>query len=178
LFTLQSCAFDRDQFSPARLAKIKAFSSEVDPGSRKENASKQKLELPFRFNRNGTGSSHNKTPATTMEAVMFRLSVCAATFVIGVFACLQGARAADAVPKFDIVRNCKVEISGGSGIGETLASCVADEERSRDELSPQWTKFLPSDKTVCIRETSIDGAPSYVELQTCLEITSGRSSSK
>ena len=37
-----------------RLAR--AFFSEVDAGSRQENASKQKIEPPFRFNRNGKGS--------------------------------------------------------------------------------------------------------------------------
>src|SRR3954471_22794587 len=35
----------------------RAFSSEVDTGSREENASKQKDRAPFRFNRNGKGSS-------------------------------------------------------------------------------------------------------------------------
>src|SRR5258708_16076714 len=35
----------------------RAFSSEVGPGSRKENASKQEARAPFRFNRNGKGSS-------------------------------------------------------------------------------------------------------------------------
>jgi hypothetical protein len=35
----------------------RAFSSEVGTGSREENASKQKTRAPFRFNRNGTGSS-------------------------------------------------------------------------------------------------------------------------
>jgi ABC-2 type transport system permease protein len=34
----------------------KAFSSEVDPGSREENALNQKRRAPFRFHRNGTGS--------------------------------------------------------------------------------------------------------------------------
>jgi len=35
---------------------LRAFSSEVDTGSREENASKQEREPPFRFNRNGKGS--------------------------------------------------------------------------------------------------------------------------
>src|SRR5712691_11822389 len=34
----------------------RAFSSEVDTGSREENASKQKDRAPFRFHRNGKGS--------------------------------------------------------------------------------------------------------------------------
>src|SRR5258707_8485529 len=40
-----------------------AFSSEVDTGSREENASKQNDRAPFRFNRNGKGSSGNLAPA-------------------------------------------------------------------------------------------------------------------
>src|ERR1700733_5882417 len=37
----------------------RAFSSEVDTGSREENASKQKSRAPFRFHRNGNGSSRS-----------------------------------------------------------------------------------------------------------------------
>jgi GNAT superfamily N-acetyltransferase len=40
-----------------QIGETKAFSSEVDPGSRQENASKQETRAPFRFNRNGKGSS-------------------------------------------------------------------------------------------------------------------------
>ncbi|QOZ19594.1 hypothetical protein XI02_34485 [Bradyrhizobium sp. CCBAU 21365] len=35
----------------------RAFSSEVDTGSREENASKQESRTPFRFHRNGKSSS-------------------------------------------------------------------------------------------------------------------------
>jgi tungstate transport system ATP-binding protein len=38
-------------------APSKAFSSEVETGSRQENASNQESGAPFRFNRNGNGSS-------------------------------------------------------------------------------------------------------------------------
>jgi creatinine amidohydrolase len=37
----------------------KAFSSEVETGSRQENASNQESKAPFRFNRNGEGSGRN-----------------------------------------------------------------------------------------------------------------------
>jgi hypothetical protein len=36
-----------------RSRALEAFSSEVDTGSREENASRQKPKPPFRFNRNG-----------------------------------------------------------------------------------------------------------------------------
>src|SRR6185312_16214061 len=43
---------------PGRSAR--AFSSEVETGSREENASKQESRAPFRFNRNGKGSSQGR----------------------------------------------------------------------------------------------------------------------
>jgi carbamoyltransferase len=48
-----------EHFDAAWFAR--AFSSEVDPGSRQENASKQEARAPFRSNRNGQGSraQHN-----------------------------------------------------------------------------------------------------------------------
>jgi hypothetical protein len=84
----------------------------------------------------------------------------------------QIAPAADAVPKFDVARNCKDEVADSAGTGETLASCTKDEEQARQELAEHWSEFAREDKMTCIRETSGDGTPSYVELQTCLEMTS------
>jgi hypothetical protein len=73
---------------------------------------------------------------------------------------------ADNVPKFDIARECRSE--GGSQA--VLVKCAADEEQARADLQPQWSQFSAVDKTVCIRETTMDGTPSYVELLTCLEM--------
>ena len=49
---------------------------------------------------------------------------------------------------------------------------MADELRAKDDLTQQWAGFAREDKVSCIRATSADGAPSYVELQTCLEMAS------
>jgi len=38
-------------------------------------------------------------------------------------------------------------------------------------LTQQWERFSSADKTMCLRGTSSDGTPSYVELQTCLEMS-------
>jgi hypothetical protein len=46
----------------AKRRQARAFSSEVDTGSREENASKQESRAPFRFHRNGKGSSAMKSP--------------------------------------------------------------------------------------------------------------------
>jgi len=100
-----------------------------------------------------------------MRTIIFTAALVAALFIP------LSARAADSgVPKFDIAKNCKAEVAGGSGIGETVESCTHDEEQARQQLVPQWDQFSRDDKSTCIRETSMDGSPSYVELQTCLEI--------
>jgi hypothetical protein len=103
-------------------------------------------------------------------------SFVATAVLFGFLASISPTSAAtDTVPKFDIERNCRTELSGGSSTGETMASCKADEERARDELIPRWNVFSQADKKLCIQETQIDGTPSYVELETCLEMApSGR----
>ena len=73
---------------------------------------------------------------------------------------------ADAVPQFEIVRECQAE--GGSK--ETEQRCANDEMHARDQLQVEWIQFSPSAKLQCKGETSVDGASSYVELQTCLEM--------
>lgn len=73
---------------------------------------------------------------------------------------------ADHVPKFDIARECRSE--GGSAAMQ--ASCAGDEAQARDQLEPLWDQSATADRAVCVRETSTDGSPSYVELLTCLEM--------
>src|SRR6266496_4152029 len=52
--TAHSCAIPTGTRSKRfAIARSKAFSSEVEPGSRQENASNQESRAPFRFNRNG-----------------------------------------------------------------------------------------------------------------------------
>lgn len=83
----------------------------------------------------------------------------------------QSRAATDSVPKFDIERGCRLELAAGSPIGETMASCRADEQRARDAVALRWSSFSQTDRTLCTKETQIDGSPSYVELEICLEMT-------
>jgi hypothetical protein len=53
--------------------RVRAFSSEVETGSRQENASNQESRAPFRLHRNGKGSSspsarRRRRPATGLES--------------------------------------------------------------------------------------------------------------
>jgi len=73
---------------------------------------------------------------------------------------------ADAVPKFDIARECRFE--GGSK--PMQERCATDERQARDQLQTEWTQFSPSAKNQCNQETSSDGTPSYVEFLTCLQM--------
>jgi hypothetical protein len=82
------------------------------------------------------------------------------------FASLPFITIADSVPKFDIARECRSE--GGSQV--MLEICAEDEAAARDQLQPLWIQSSAADKASCVRETSMDGTPSYVELLTCLEM--------
>ena len=85
---------------------------------------------------------------------------------IAILASLSLTPVADNVPKFDIARECRSE--GGSQAMQQ--KCAADEAEARDQVQPLWAQSSAADKTQCVRETSADGSPSYVELLTCLEM--------
>ena len=73
---------------------------------------------------------------------------------------------ADAVPQFDIVRECQVE----GGTKQAEQRCTEDETQARDQLHAEWIQFSSSAKLQCIGETSIDDTSSYVEFLTCLQM--------
>jgi hypothetical protein len=84
---------------------------------------------------------------------------------------LDQARAADRIPAFDIARNCNEEVAGA---GTKVASCTKDETDAKNELAQRWSQFgAASEKKACIGESSVGGGQSYVELLTCLEMSSG-----
>ncbi len=79
---------------------------------------------------------------------------------------LHPIAAADAVPQFEIARECRNE----GGPKETEQRCVADEIQARNQLQAEWIQFSPSAKLLCNQETNGDGTSSYVEFLTCLEM--------
>jgi hypothetical protein len=81
------------------------------------------------------------------------------------------AAAADRVPAFDIVRNCGAEVAAAGT--ESVASCTKDETDAKNELDKRWPEFSASNKQACVEEGSIGVEQSYVELLTCLEMSSG-----
>ena len=101
-----------------------------------------------------------------MRTIIFTVAVTvAASWAI------DQARAADRIPAFDIVRNCSAEVASAGT--EKVADCAKDETDARNKLDKSWPQFGASDKHACVRESSIGGTQSYVELLTCLEMSSG-----
>ncbi|MEH2470730.1 hypothetical protein V1281_000028 [Nitrobacteraceae bacterium AZCC 2161] len=79
---------------------------------------------------------------------------------------LQPTAIADAVPKFDIARECQ-----GEGVTtEMQKRCAGDETLARDKLQTEWVQFRARARILCNQETSMNGSPSYVEFLTCLEM--------
>jgi hypothetical protein len=85
---------------------------------------------------------------------------------IVVMATLSPVAVSDTVPKFDIVRECRLE--GGSTV--ELEPCEEDEGDALRELHQAWAQFAGADKRNCIASATTGGSPSYVELLTCLEM--------
>jgi hypothetical protein len=79
---------------------------------------------------------------------------------------------ADTVPKFDIARSCKLDAAATSGLAvdQSIKSCMNDEQKARQQLGSQWSKFPAASRTSCTSQESIGGTPSYVSLQTCLQL--------
>ena len=79
---------------------------------------------------------------------------------------------ADGVPNFDISRSCKLDVAATTGltVDQSMKSCVSDEEKAKQQLADQWSKFPASGRASCTSQESIGGTPSYVSLLTCLQM--------
>jgi len=79
---------------------------------------------------------------------------------------------ADGVPKFDIVRSCKLDVAATAGltVDQSVKSCVSDENKAKQQLGGQWSKFPAPSRASCTSQESIGGTPSYVSLLTCLQM--------
>jgi hypothetical protein len=87
---------------------------------------------------------------------------------IVMLATLSPIAVSDQVPKFDIANECNLEGGGGATVGR----CSQDESAALGQLKTRWNQFGANNKKSCVGESSGHGGSSYVELLTCLEITS------
>lgn len=93
-----------------------------------------------------------------------------AVFVVALCSVAR-AESGSRLPQFDIARNCGAEDAGVSKLDQTMTACKQDETAARDQLSKQWPHFRADARRTCSEESSSGGAQSYVELQTCLELS-------
>src|SRR5262249_53989406 len=77
---------------------------------------------------------------------------------------------ADRVPSWDVTASCRAagSISYNQSANERLTSCLASEQRIREELDKNWSTFPAADRISCVK--SLTFSPTYTELVTCLEM--------
>jgi hypothetical protein len=82
---------------------------------------------------------------------------------------------ADGVPNINYEKGCRASSAADASLGivgddQSINACMADEKNARDQLAQQWAQFSPGDREHCERLAAWGEMPSYVELQTCLQI--------
>ena len=78
---------------------------------------------------------------------------------------------ADTVPKLNYEPSCKAAVTAAALPGRDEESCKRDEETARATLEKIWSQFDSADRQRCLSLTTLGGAPSYVELLTCVEMS-------
>jgi hypothetical protein len=86
---------------------------------------------------------------------------------IAILLTLSPISVSDAVPKFDTVRECRLE--GGPSVD--VARCSRDEAAALRQLQDAWAQYAGADRKTCTTEATIGDFASYVELLSCLEMS-------
>jgi hypothetical protein len=80
------------------------------------------------------------------------------------------AAVADSVPSWDLTASCRA--AGLAGYSQTpderVKSCLASEQRTREELTKHWSTYAAEGRIGCVK--SLTFSPTYTELVTCLEM--------
>ena len=78
---------------------------------------------------------------------------------------------ADNPPRFDIEKSCAGLTAQNSGIQRPQQACHDDESKARSALTASWASYPAPERNRCVESASLVGAPSYVQVLTCLEMT-------
>jgi hypothetical protein len=79
--------------------------------------------------------------------------------------------AADRVPTLNIEPSCRAAVSSAAIAGRDENSCKQDELAARGRLEQDWGQYSARERSHCTQLSTLGGAPSYVELLTCLELS-------
>jgi len=82
----------------------------------------------------------------------------------------RAAPVADGVPNWDVTASCQAaaRVASNQTPSDRLQSCLATEQRTRDDLNKNWSTFPADDRIGCVK--SLTFSPTYTELVTCLEM--------
>jgi hypothetical protein len=116
-----------------------------------------------------------------LEIVMLQqlIIAIAAASALGILFCPTDASArrtraavADAVPSWDVTASCRTagSVAYAQTPSERMQRCLASEQRTREELTKNWSNFPAADRNGCVK--SLTFSPPYTELVTCLEMRS------
>jgi len=100
--------------------------------------------------------------------------ICGLAMTVFAGECALAKPAAGGPPQLDIKATCK-RAQPVSGETSAFDSCMNDEKGAQAELAKSWSTFKAGPRAICVQETKIGGAPSYVELITCLEMSKAAS---
>jgi hypothetical protein len=80
--------------------------------------------------------------------------------------------AADGVPAYDTAHSCRLDLAATAGltVDQSMKNCMRNERQARRQLGSQWQKFSVASRARCSSIEGIGGTPSYVSLQTCLQM--------
>jgi hypothetical protein len=90
-----------------------------------------------------------------------------------IIACLVATTAvanAGPPPKLDVQATCRRAQPLSGGEKSAYQGCLNDELDAQKELVKTWSSFTAGAQSTCVQETKIGGAPSFVELLTCLQL--------
>ena len=86
--------------------------------------------------------------------------------------------AAVSVPKFDVEQTCRAAVIGADAPGHASADCQRDEQDARSKLEKDWSQYSAAQRSQCDGLVTTGGAPSYVELLTCLEMAANQGAAR
>ena len=100
---------------------------------------------------------------------MNRLGLVLALVIAGGTAAVAD-RGRDGIPEIDFARTCRETPPVAMDRKQQQESCLSDERQAKTDLPAQWRRSKAEWRSSCVRQTTLGGLASYVELLTCLEM--------
>jgi hypothetical protein len=82
----------------------------------------------------------------------------------------MGFAVAAGPPRLDVGPSCEAAVRFALTAGRDEKACFDDERTAQDAVTKSWSQYSADDKTQCVGMVNAGGPPSYVELQSCLEM--------